>query len=51
MSSIFARQLVSKLNTQNIMVINTHLKSILAVASFLAAIAFGVWGMILPPPG
>lgn len=29
----------------------SNLKSFLAVASFLAAIVFGAWGMILPPPG
>ena len=33
------------------MVINTHLKSILAVASFVAAIGFGIAGLIIPPPG
>lgn len=28
-----------------------NLKSILAIASFLAGLGFGVAGMLLPPPG
>lgn len=31
--------------------INSNLKSILAVASFVAAVGFGIAGLIIPPPG